>query len=595
MAAPVFQAAGTFQSGGAVALTVPWPASHAVDDIGILVVCSAAALGALATPAGFVEIPNSPLAGTALNMNVYWCRATSTSMTSPVTATSANNISAVIVTARGCITTGNPWGVITSGSKATTSTATSIAGATTLVPETLIVYAAARGSDAAANQYSGEADSTLTGVAERVDNGTVTGNGGGIGIWTGTKATKGAYGPLTATLAGTSIELFQSIALKPPTPAGTVDVVVSAGADDGFYHGSFVNNGASLAVGDNGGTKTGSFMRFLNVTIPQGATITSAVLSLTADLLTGAIGNVDTKVRAVAADNAVAPTDTTTYNALVRTTASVNFDPTSWDLGTNYNSPDIATVVQEVISRAGWVSGNALTIMWEDRASATNSVAQPAAFEHTSRQEPRLVITYTSSVVSPVSLAVTANSDDGYGYAANFDSTTADTYAGKISADSIDTYLRFLNVGIPQGAVVYSAVLKVRASASGGTVTDIHAQVRADDSDNATAPTTAASLDGKPRTTAKVDWDPTVWTVGTEYSPPDLAAVVQEVVDRAGWVSGNALQLFVEDDGSSAGTYMGFATLENVTYSEALLVVDLMPRPPRPTVRSFAVTRSRTY
>lgn len=262
MAAPTFQAVGTFQAGTAVQLTVPWPA-HAVDDIGILVIESSSEIPNLATASGFVEIPGSGQTTTGLFGRVFWCRATSTSMADVVTGTATNHNDAVIVTARGCITTGDPWDVISENIKGTTSTATSITGDTSTVAETLIQYIAVRSSDQAANQYSGEADATVTGLAERVDNGTQLGNGGGIGYWTATKATAGAYGPMTATLANTTLEVCWSIALKPP--AGTI------------------NEAAATVAGV--ATVTGNLTRILQAqSSPAGVGTVSSNLEVTAQL-----------------------------------------------------------------------------------------------------------------------------------------------------------------------------------------------------------------------------------------------------------------------------------------------------------------------
>jgi hypothetical protein len=48
-----------------------------------------------------------------------------------------------------------------------------------------------------------------------------------------------------------------------------------------------------------------------------------------------------------------------------------------------------------------------------------------------------------------------------------------------------------------------------------------------------------------------VDWDPGVWSSGGWYESPDLQDVIQEIVNRSGWASGNALVLLLADDGSA--------------------------------------------
>lgn len=50
-----------------------------------------------------------------------------------------------------------------------------------------------------------------------------------------------------------------------------------------------------------------------------------------------------------------------------RTIERVDWDNiASWVLGAEYNSPEIKTVIQEIVDRGGWVSGNDIVIFWED-------------------------------------------------------------------------------------------------------------------------------------------------------------------------------------------------------------------------------------
>ena len=43
-----------------------------------------------------------------------------------------------------------------------------------------------------------------------------------------------------------------------------------------------------------------------------------------------------------------------------------------------------------------------------------------------------------------------------------------------------------------------------------------------------------------------MDWVPTNWSEGSEYYSPPVTDIVQEIVDRPAWVSGNDLALIVE-------------------------------------------------
>lgn len=239
MAAPTWQATGTFQNGAAVQLTVPWPA-HQADDIALLFVQSNSDIGLLTTN-GFAQVPDSPQSGTGCTLSVWWCRATSGAMASPVTNTGVNNCSAVIVTIRGAITSGNPWEV-TSGSATAVVTTVSIPGDTTTLSDQLVVFADGRGSDVAGAVFSGEAATNVASLAERVDDGTATGNGGGIGVWTGTRLVAGAYGPLTCTALGVAAgQGLWSASIKPASSAVTGTVAVTQAADVAAFTGTVLN------------------------------------------------------------------------------------------------------------------------------------------------------------------------------------------------------------------------------------------------------------------------------------------------------------------------------------------------------------------
>jgi len=216
-AAPVFQAAGAAVSGTG-SVSPAWPA-QAINDVALLFVESTGGQPAtLSTPAGFVAVANSPQAtGTTTNgtqITVFWARATSSSMAAPTVADPGDHVYAQIITYRGVVNTGNPWDVTGGGVKAAASTSVTVSGVTTTVPDTLIVQGVTRDTSSAAAAFSAETNAVLTGIAERSDAGTVSGNGGGFAVWDGVMAAAGATGNTTATVTS-SVNAFLTIALNP--------------------------------------------------------------------------------------------------------------------------------------------------------------------------------------------------------------------------------------------------------------------------------------------------------------------------------------------------------------------------------------------
>ncbi len=172
--------------------------------------------------------------------------------------------------------------------------------------------------------------------------------------------------------------------------------------------------------------KMGGGMRWLNVTIPQGSTITAAYITLTSNAAQTATV-VNTKIIGDDEDNAATFGTIANYqsrrgtsvggaNNNLRTTAEVLWDGIgNWALNTAYNSPEIKTVIQEIISRGGWSSGNALALFWDDHdVRGTQSAPRyrlSYAFNASPPNSPELTVTWTGAEFAEV-LTETASLSD---------------------------------------------------------------------------------------------------------------------------------------------------------------------------------------
>src|SRR5690606_25048014 len=143
----------------------------------------------------------------------------------------------------------------------------------------------------------------------------------------------------------------------------TTTFTVSAGGDDGYWisglHLQYNSTLSYLGFGNAGASlEVNSFTRFTNITIPQGATISSAKIQIVAASSIASTA-VNTTISALDADNASAPTTISEADSATRTTASVDWNSVpAFIAGTTYDSPDISSVIQEVVNRPGWNSGN---------------------------------------------------------------------------------------------------------------------------------------------------------------------------------------------------------------------------------------------
>jgi hypothetical protein len=115
--------------------------------------------------------------------------------------------------------------------------------------------------------------------------------------------------------------------------------------------------------------------------------------------------------------------------------------------------------------------------------------------------------------------------------------------------------IRFNGLTIPQGAVITNAYVQFESSAFDDDVTTL--LFNGEDTDNAaTFDTIDFSVTSRPVTTAMVAWDPPVWTTageaGADQQTPSIASVIQEIVDRNGWVGGNSIVLIITGFGERA-------------------------------------------
>lgn len=112
--------------------------------------------------------------------------------------------------------------------------------------------------------------------------------------------------------------------------------------------------------------------------------------------------------------------------------------------------------------------------------------------------------------------------------------------------------MHYLNVDIPPGATIVSAYVQFTSRGTSGT-NPCALEVTMQAADNApTLGWTPFNYSSRPRTTS-VAWSPALWSTANlataAQRTPNLAAILQEVIDRPGWVMGNNVAVFVEGTG----------------------------------------------
>ncbi|HEY3558269.1 MAG TPA: right-handed parallel beta-helix repeat-containing protein [Kribbella sp.] len=435
------------------------------------------------------------------------------------------------------------------------------------------------------------------------------------------------------------------VAPAPPPGSSTLDRRIAASTDDveESATGSYSASSTDLElVYDGSNQKVG--LRFPNLTVPAGAAITNAYVQFETDETQSEATNLT--IRAQAADNAAAFTSATKPSTRTLGTAAASWAPAPWTLvseaGANQRTPDLSAVVQGVVSRPGWTSGNALALIVTGTGHRT-----ARAYDGKPTGAPLLHLEYTTGGPPPnrapvvdagpdqaITLPSTASltgtaTDDGpittqwsqvsgpgsvaFGNPAATSTTASFSAAGtyvlqfaasdgqltttdtmqvvvqpapvpgsatldrRIAAGSDDVEesatgsyyatssdlelvydgsnqkvgLRFPNLTVPAGATITNAYVQFEADETQGEATSLTIQAQA--TDNAAAFTSATKPSTRSLGTAATSWTPAPWTLvgeaGANQRTPDLSAVVQEIVRRPGWTSGNALALVITGTG----------------------------------------------
>lgn len=148
-------------------------------------------------------------------------------------------------------------------------------------------------------------------------------------------------------------------------------------------------NGPTLLIG-----QYAAGLRFRDIRIPQGALIKSATLKICSST-SGLTGQLDAGIWGEAADD---PEDFSwrKISQLTKTDSVVLWvwgASAPWTESTWYDSPNIATIIQEVVDRPGWKSSNAMVIVLGP-TSYSGADRKIWAYDGYANRAAKLVITY---------------------------------------------------------------------------------------------------------------------------------------------------------------------------------------------------------
>ncbi|MEM7418685.1 MAG: PilC/PilY family type IV pilus protein [Pseudomonadota bacterium] len=339
------------------------------------------------------------------------------------------------------------------------------------------------------------------------------------------------------------------------------EIIISTSEDDHDAHeidGTVTTQSNDLVL--SSGTKTvTSGLRFTDLNIPQGATIVSASIRFTSEKFNVAGTSFTIAGEASAASTAFSTTNND-LSSRTKTGASVEWstDNSFPSSGEVITTPDISSVIQEIVDLSAWCGGKSLNILIEGSSTDSASSREARASDVGQSGAPQLVISYDDSTATgciqgegiyQVGNSKDNSEEDTNGYPNTGNELTFNSYYN----DNIG--IRFRNVNIPQGAVVTEAYLEFTAYST-RTYGNPSMRIRgvADDDASDFHPNRRYRLANLPKTSG-VTWSMPDFYSNSEYRSPNISSIVKEIVDRSGWVAGNDMAFILDDFVSYRGAY----------------------------------------
>lgn len=329
-------------------------------------------------------------------------------------------------------------------------------------------------------------------------------------------------------------------------------------------------------------------IRFTDLAIPKGAKILDAYIEFTVDEPDKGTNPFDVNIRAEAvADSPAFQNINKNISSRALTKNTVNWkDIPLWvndgSSGIDQQTPNIASLIQEVIDMDGWKDNNAMTFV-------INGIGNRSAkaFESSPSEAPRLYVTFIKDPSNiKLELPIKVAADDVEETAdGSLDGGSSDLEIVDESTNQV-IGLRFQDVSVPKGAKIIDAYVQftVDEIKNSKNSENFNVNIQAEDTDNSTPyeynEAVLKAVSSRNRTKTTVEWkDIPKWEAeqlrGVEQRTPDISSLIQEIVNKEGWESGNALSLILSGSGTrTAEAHEGAANVAerptlNIVYSLA--------------------------
>lgn len=300
----------------------------------------------------------------------------------------------------------------------------------------------------------------------------------------------------------------------------------------------------TIRYSEGGGiADTVSGLVFNGVSVPKGATITSAYLELTPRNTVQGTPALNVALESGSFAQPFAGGANEISNRIAASQLSADVTAPSWVDGATAQL-DISALVQTAVNDANWCGGESLGFL----LSRTGERLDFESYDGDPNLAPLVRVTYDADSVVPGDTCVETSQTKRVGSSNDdieFRSTSGGNYASSRSYMYINDdewiAMRFANYTLPSDAEITSAYLHLVADRD-DTTTDVSLALSIEDTADSqplpgTNPGTARTWSGN------VPWSINEnWRSGISYRSPDISSLIQTVL-TAGFTSGNAITL----------------------------------------------------
>lgn len=356
--------------------------------------------------------------------------------------------------------------------------------------------------------------------------------------------------------------LFPVRDIDSPINAALV-ATITDGNDDAYEVSGSVSLDANTLLLSDGTNTVTTGLRFSDVPVPQGATITSAKLRFTSEEFD--ISSTTLTISAEADASSAAFTDSSSnLSSRTKTSSQVEWagDNTFPEYGELILSPDISSVIQEVVDQTDWCGGNKLNILIEGVSTSAAASREAWAFD-AGLGAPQLVVEYDDATATGCMLGdyvyQVASQDENY----EEDNSGNGNTGNRLDFSSYrNNYIgvRFNDVKIAQGAEIEEAYIEF--TARGGWSGTASSRIRVVNEDDARSLHYRSSDENNLRDlpkTGSITWSMPAFTDNFAYRTPDISSLVKTIVDKPGWNAGNNMAFVFDSFSGERGveSYQG--------------------------------------